>query len=70
MAACDLRATARQLLQRTTIASFLAARPPSHVATLEETTCIGDALAILRRHHILSAPVRYACRMDGVSKQG
>lgn len=53
----DTRAAVRQLLSRTSIASFLSARPPSHVATLLHSASIGDALATLRRHRILSAPV-------------
>ncbi len=57
LGAPGLRDAARSLLQSTTLGAYLATRPPSHVAVLEEKASVGDALRTLARHKILSAPV-------------
>ena len=55
--AAALREAARQLLGSVTLQEYLATRPPSHVVTIQESRNVGDALIILNRHRLLSAPV-------------
>ena len=55
MAASD--ASARKLLYEWTVARYLATRPPSHVVTVSTDSTVGEALASLNRHGILSAPL-------------
>ena len=55
--AAALRDAARQLLGSITLHEYLASRPPSHVVTIQESRNVGDALILLNRHRLLSAPV-------------
>ena len=49
---------ARKLLHEWTVARYLATRPPSHVVTVTaDDSTVGEALAALNRHGILSAPL-------------
>ena len=50
-------ALARKLLHEWTVARYLATRPPSHVVTVTADSTVGEALAALNRHGILSAPL-------------
>lgn len=54
----ELAASARKILSQTTLADYLASRPPSHVVTLDSATAtVGSALEALSRASILSAPL-------------
>jgi hypothetical protein len=54
----ELAASARNILSQTTLADYLASRPPSHVVTLDSATAtVGSALEALSRASILSAPL-------------
>jgi len=54
----ELSAAARSLLSKTTLAAYLATRPPSTVLTLSyENATVGSALEALARIGVLSAPL-------------